>query len=78
MFRYFIEYFICFSVCISGQGMKRIGSSYTVNNRPVEGISAQNNSRFSLTNRNQLEPSPHELPVKDTDCGIDVTSADCK
>ncbi|XP_051175417.1 mitogen-activated protein kinase-binding protein 1 isoform X1 [Leptopilina boulardi] len=64
------------SVCISGQGMKRIGSSYTVNNRPVEGISAQNNSRFSLTNRNQLEPSPHELPVKDTDCGIDVTSAD--
>lgn len=58
--------------------MKRTSSSYTVNNRPAEGISAQNNSRFSLTNRNQLEPSPHELPVKDTDRGTDIISADCE
>lgn len=31
-----------------------------------------------LSNRNQLDPSPQELPVKDTDRSIDITSAECK
>lgn len=38
----------------------------------------QNASRMSTTNRNQLDPSPQELPVKDTDRAIDVASAECK
>lgn len=33
---------------------------------------------MSTANRNQLEPSPHELPVKDTDRAIDVASAECE
>ena len=57
--------------------MRRAGSSNVINGRPG-GIIGQGNSRLSLANRNQLEPSPQELPVKDTDRAIDVASAERK
>ena len=52
--------------------MRRTGSTTVMTNgRP---ISVGSSSR----NRNQLEPSPQELPVKDTDHTIDVGSAERK
>ncbi|XP_076618757.1 WD repeat domain 62 isoform X3 [Colletes latitarsis] len=39
-------------------------------------IGQTTNSRMSASNRNQLDPSPQELPVKDTDRAIDVASAE--
>lgn len=59
--------------------MRRSGSSTVItNNRSGINTIGQNGSRMSAMNRNQLEPSPHELPVKDTDRSIDVTNAECK
>ena len=66
------------SLSIPGTGMRRSGSSNVINGRSGGGILGQGNSRLSLANRNQLEPSPQELPVKDTDCAIDVASAERK
>lgn len=58
--------------------MRRSGSTIITNGRSSANVIEQNGSKISATNRNQLEPSPHELPVKDTDRTIDVASAECK
>lgn len=59
--------------------MRRSGSSTVITNgRSGAGTIGQNGGRMCTTNRNQLEPSPHELPVKDTDHSIDVMSVECK
>lgn len=59
--------------------MKRSGSvSVLTNGRSASGSIGQNINRNLVTNRSQLEPSPQELPVKDTDRAIDVASAECK
>nr|XP_012217688.1 PREDICTED: mitogen-activated protein kinase-binding protein 1 isoform X2 [Linepithema humile]XP_012217689.1 PREDICTED: mitogen-activated protein kinase-binding protein 1 isoform X2 [Linepithema humile]XP_012217690.1 PREDICTED: mitogen-activated protein kinase-binding protein 1 isoform X2 [Linepithema humile] len=62
------------SLSLPGTTVRRSGSSTVITNG--RGGAGQNGSRMSATNRNQLEPSPHELPVKDTDRSIDVTSAE--
>jgi len=57
--------------------MRRSGStSIVTNGRGGVNTVGQNGNRMSAVNRNQLEPSPHELPVKDTDRVIDVASAE--
>ncbi|KAM0734087.1 hypothetical protein ACS0PU_012452 [Formica fusca] len=56
--------------------MRRSGSTIISNGRGSASVIEQNGSKISATNRNQLEPSPHELPVKDTDRTIDVASAE--
>lgn len=50
--------------------MRRAGSNTTINGRSGYNQIGQSGNR----NRNQLEPSPQELPVKDTDQTIDVSS----
>lgn len=57
--------------------MRRSGSTTIITNGRSSAI-GQNGNRLSTANRNQLEPSPHELPVKDTDRTIDVASAECE
>ena len=42
------------------------------------GITGQSTARLSVASRSQLEPSPQELPVKDTDRAIDVAGAECE
>jgi len=57
--------------------VRRSGSaSIVTNGRGGANPVGQNGNRMSAVNRNQLEPSPHELPVKDTDRVIDVASAE--
>lgn len=51
--------------------MRRTGSTTVITN-------GRSGNSGSNRNRNQLEPSPQELPVKDTDRSIDVASAECK
>lgn len=61
------------SLSLPGTTVRRSGSAIITNGRSGIG---QNGSRISAANRNQLEPSPHELPVKDTDRTIDVASVE--
>ncbi|KMQ94738.1 mitogen-activated protein kinase-binding protein 1, partial [Lasius niger] len=56
--------------------MRRSGSTIITNGRSSANVLEKNGSKVSAPNRNQLEPSPHELPVKDTDRPIDVASAE--
>ncbi|EFN81436.1 Mitogen-activated protein kinase-binding protein 1 [Harpegnathos saltator] len=70
------------SLSLPGTTLRRSGSSTIITNGRGSGGSGasaigQNGSgRMSTASRNQLEPSPHELPVKDTDRAIDVASAE--
>ncbi|XP_029667644.1 uncharacterized protein LOC115238182 isoform X3 [Formica exsecta] len=64
------------SLSLPSATMRRSGSTITSNGRGSASVIEQNGSKISATNRNQLEPSPHELPVKDTDRTIDVASAE--
>ncbi|XP_015171198.1 PREDICTED: mitogen-activated protein kinase-binding protein 1 isoform X7 [Polistes dominula] len=65
------------SLCLPGTGVRRSGSSGVITNGRGNGnIMGQSSARLSVPNRNQLEPSPQELPVKDTDRAIDVASAE--
>ncbi|XP_025602508.2 uncharacterized protein LOC105683743 isoform X1 [Athalia rosae] len=58
--------------------VRRSGSTTTVTNGRggANGSLGQGGNRLASANRNQLEPSPHELPVKDTDQAIDIASAE--
>lgn len=68
-----------YSLCLPGTAVRRSGSSGLITNGRGSGnIIGQSGARLSVPNRNQLEPSPQELPVKDTDRAIDVASAECK
>ncbi|KAK2583706.1 hypothetical protein KPH14_009627 [Odynerus spinipes] len=66
------------SLCLpGGNAVRRSGSSGVITNgRSGGNIMGQSGARLSVPNRNQLEPSPQELPVKDTDRAIDVASAE--
>nr|XP_050853535.1 mitogen-activated protein kinase-binding protein 1 isoform X9 [Vespula vulgaris] len=65
------------SLCLPGTAVRRSGSSGLITNGRGSGnIIGQSGARLSVPNRNQLEPSPQELPVKDTDRAIDVASAE--
>ncbi|XP_072757661.1 uncharacterized protein Wdr62 isoform X2 [Anoplolepis gracilipes] len=65
------------SLSLPSTTMRRSGSTIVITNgRGGASVIEQNGSKISATNRNQLEPSPHELPVKDTDHTIDVASAE--
>lgn len=67
------------SLSLPGTTVRRSGSSTVIaNGRAGSSVIGQSASRISATNRNQLDPSPQELPVKDTDRAIDVASAECK
>lgn len=67
------------SLSLPSTTMRRSGSTIIITNgRSGASVIEQNGSKISATNRNQLEPSPHELPVKDTDRTIDVASAECE
>lgn len=68
-----------YSLSLPGTTVRRSGSTTIITNgRNGNNTMGQNASRMSTTNRNQLDPSPQELPVKDTDRAIDVASAECK
>lgn len=69
---------ILISLSLPGTTIRRSGSAIITNGRNSVGTIGQNGSRISAASRNQLEPSPHELPVKDTDRAIDVTSVECE
>ncbi|XP_043797962.1 mitogen-activated protein kinase-binding protein 1 isoform X3 [Apis laboriosa] len=57
--------------------VRRSGSTTIISNgRSGNSTIGQNTNRMSTANRNQLDPSPQELPVKDTDRAIDVASAE--
>ncbi|XP_026674266.1 mitogen-activated protein kinase-binding protein 1 isoform X11 [Ceratina calcarata] len=66
------------NLSLPGNTVRRSGSSTVITNgRNGNSTLGQNvNSRMSTANRNQLDPSPQELPVKDTDRAIDVASAE--
>ncbi|KAG7212590.1 hypothetical protein KM043_012885 [Ampulex compressa] len=65
------------SLSLPGTTVRRSGSTTIITNgRNVGNAMGQNGSRMSVANRNQLDPSPQELPVKDTDRAIDVASAE--
>ncbi|XP_070153986.1 uncharacterized protein Wdr62 isoform X3 [Polyergus mexicanus] len=64
------------SLSLPSATMRRSGSTIILNGRGSANVIEQNGSKISATNKNQLEPSPHELPVKDTDRTIDVASAE--
>lgn len=66
------------SLSIAGATMRRSGSSTVITNGRTGGVIGQGAARLSVASRNQLEPSPQELPVKDTDRAIDVASAECE
>ncbi|KAK0176428.1 hypothetical protein PV328_000561 [Microctonus aethiopoides] len=57
----------------AGVPIRRSGSNAAIANGRSVSFS-QSSPR--LSNRNQLDPSPQELPVKDTDRSIDITSAE--
>ncbi|TGZ32231.1 Uncharacterized protein DBV15_05526 [Temnothorax longispinosus] len=67
---------ILISLSLPGTTVRKSGSAIITNGRNGAGAIGQNGSRISAANRNQLEPSPHELPVKDTDRAIDVASVE--
>ncbi|XP_018057548.1 PREDICTED: mitogen-activated protein kinase-binding protein 1 isoform X3 [Atta colombica] len=62
------------SLSLPGTTVRRSGSAIITNGRSGASAIGQDGSRISAASKNQLEPSPHELPVKDTDRAIDVTS----
>ncbi|XP_053971941.1 mitogen-activated protein kinase-binding protein 1 isoform X3 [Hylaeus volcanicus] len=66
------------TLSLPGTTVRRSGSTTVIaNGRNGNGTIGQNaSSRISAANRNQLDPSPQELPVKDTDRAIDVASAE--
>ncbi|XP_050452737.1 mitogen-activated protein kinase-binding protein 1 isoform X3 [Cataglyphis hispanica] len=64
------------SLSLPSATMRRSGSTIITNGRGGASVIEQNKNKISTTNRNQLEPSPHELPVKDTDRTINVASAE--
>nr|XP_034187105.1 uncharacterized protein LOC117607479 isoform X3 [Osmia lignaria] len=65
------------SLSLPGTTVRRSGSTTIITNcRSGNSTIGQNASRMSTANRNQLDPSPQELPVKDTDRAIDVASAE--
>ncbi|XP_014476106.1 PREDICTED: uncharacterized protein LOC106745224 isoform X2 [Dinoponera quadriceps] len=71
------------SLSLPGTTVRRSGSSTIITNGRGGGggggasaIGQSGSGRMSTASRNQLEPSPHELPVKDTDRAIDVASAE--
>lgn len=70
---------ILISLSLPSTTVRRSGSTTIVTNgRGSASSLGQNGNKMSTINRNQLEPSPHELPVKDTDRTIDIASAECK
>ncbi|XP_018315432.1 mitogen-activated protein kinase-binding protein 1 isoform X5 [Mycetomoellerius zeteki] len=62
------------SLSLPGTTVRRSGSAIITNGRSGISTIGQDGSRISAASKNQLEPSPHELPVKDTDRAIDVTN----
>ncbi|XP_076754184.1 WD repeat domain 62 isoform X1 [Xylocopa sonorina] len=65
------------NLSLAGTTVRRSGSTTIITNgRSGNSAMGQNASRMSSANRNQLDPSPQELPVKDTDRAIDVASAE--
>ncbi|CAL7952426.1 unnamed protein product [Xylocopa violacea] len=65
------------NLSLAGTTVRRSGSTTIITNgRSGNTAIGQNASRISSANRNQLDPSPQELPVKDTDRAIDVASAE--
>ncbi|KAK9297556.1 hypothetical protein QLX08_008781 [Tetragonisca angustula] len=65
------------SLSLPGATVRRSGSTTIITNgRNGNGTIGQSASRMTATSRNQLDPSPQELPVKDTDRAIDVASAE--
>ncbi|KAG5319785.1 MABP1 protein, partial [Acromyrmex heyeri] len=62
------------SLSLPSTTVRRSGSAIITNGRSGASTIGQDGSRISAASKNQLEPSPHELPVKDTDRAIDVTS----
>lgn len=66
------------SLSIPTAMVRRSGSSTTITNGRGGGNTStgQGGGRLATANRNQLEPSPQELPVKDTDHAIDIASAE--
>lgn len=71
---------ISISLSLPGTSVRKSGSANVITNGRGGGGGAngtgQNGSRMSAASKNQLDPSPHELPVKDTDRAIDVASAE--
>ncbi|XP_076278563.1 uncharacterized protein LOC143208238 isoform X3 [Lasioglossum baleicum] len=62
---------------LPGTTVRRSGSTTVIaNGRNGSSSIGQSTGRISTTNRSQLDPSPQELPVKDTDRAIDVASAE--
>ncbi|KAL6258301.1 hypothetical protein P5V15_010243 [Pogonomyrmex californicus] len=57
---------------LPGTMIRKSGSAIITNGRSGVNTIGHNGNRISVANRSQLEPSPHELPVKDTDHAIDV------
>ncbi|XP_066601147.1 mitogen-activated protein kinase-binding protein 1 isoform X2 [Prorops nasuta] len=70
-----IDHSVTGNLSLPNSTVKRSGSSSVITNGR-SGPPSQSGNRMSVTNRSQLEPSPQELPVKDTDRAIDVASAE--
>ncbi|XP_043514267.1 uncharacterized protein LOC122530918 [Frieseomelitta varia] len=65
------------SLSLPGATVRRSGSTTIITNgRNGNSTIGQSATRMTATSRNQLDPSPQELPVKDTDRAIDVASAE--
>nr|XP_031827245.1 mitogen-activated protein kinase-binding protein 1 [Nomia melanderi]XP_031827246.1 mitogen-activated protein kinase-binding protein 1 [Nomia melanderi]XP_031827247.1 mitogen-activated protein kinase-binding protein 1 [Nomia melanderi] len=65
------------NLSLPGTTVRRSGSTTVIaNGRNGSNSIGQNAGRISTANRSQLDPSPQELPVKDTDRAIDVASAE--
>lgn len=65
------------NINLPGTAVRRSGSTTVIaNGRTGSSSIGQSAGRISTANRSQLDPSPQELPVKDTDRAIDVASAE--
>jgi len=64
------------SLSLPGSMVRRSGSA--IINSSDSSTIGKNGSKISAVNRSQLEPSPHELPVKDTDHVIDIANVECE
>ncbi|KAL0123431.1 hypothetical protein PUN28_005746 [Cardiocondyla obscurior] len=64
------------SLSLPGTTVRRSGSAIITNGRSHSSVIGQNGNKMSVANKNQLEPSPHDLPVKDTYRAIDVTDVE--
>jgi len=71
------QYLFCVSLSLPGTIVRKSGSAAIINSSDSSMI-GKNESRISAANRNQLEPSPHELPVKDTDHVTDIANVECE